>query len=379
MAAKDTISVFSIPLEVFYESLLQSYNAQLNQTLKIFRKVPIFDPFENSKLKTLIERLTVRHLKKNELVYREGDLPACFYLLISGQVEISKTIDIFSENPNNLYKNRIQVSRERNNRHIKVLPYANFHGVYNYTPEQKVITLAQVNPICIFGEEEILDGKRRQVNARVLTLTAELYEISLETIEELCSKMIGANGEKKMTLASFLLMMEESLTLKKILFRQNHLSELVSYQNRSKYSALFEPKRTRSYKHSRNPLPLPNDLEKSLLRSSVEEAPPQFNNFNFTDFLKEGSEEEQQVARQLNEEEARVARLTHVKFSDASELKNKEKSIRLRTASRELAARKKATLDSFATVDSLTNKMYPCLHSARSRTRSSRSTTSRSS
>jgi hypothetical protein len=56
-----------------------------------------------------------------------------------------------------------------------VLPYANFHGVYNYFPEKKKITLAKINPTCIFGEEEILDGKKRQVNAKVLSLTAKVY------------------------------------------------------------------------------------------------------------------------------------------------------------------------------------------------------------
>jgi hypothetical protein len=54
-------------------------------------------------------------------------------------------------------------------------------------------------------------------------------------------------------------MMEESVTLKKILFRQNQLSDLVSYENKSKYSTLFEvksSKRARSYKHSKNHIPV---------------------------------------------------------------------------------------------------------------------------
>lgn len=93
------------------------------------------------------------------------------------------------------------------NRQLAILPYANFHGVYNYTPEQKMITLAQINPICIFGEEEIIEKKVRQVNAKVLSLTAQLYEIHLDNIEDLCNRMIGSNGEKKMTLIDFLQMM----------------------------------------------------------------------------------------------------------------------------------------------------------------------------
>lgn len=57
-----------------------------------------------------------------------------------------------------------------------------------------MITLAQINPICIFGEEEIIERKPRQVNAKVLSLTAQLYEIHLEDIEDLCNRMIGSNG-----------------------------------------------------------------------------------------------------------------------------------------------------------------------------------------
>lgn len=53
----------------------------------------------------------------------------------------------------------------------------------------------------------------------------------------------------------------------------------------------------------------------------------------------------------------KVVKLTHVKFSDPSPLKNKEKSIRLRSFSKDLASRSKLTIDSFATVDSISNKM----------------------
>jgi hypothetical protein len=43
-----------------------------------------------------------------------------------------------------------------------------------------------------------------------------------------------------MALVDFLIMMEESVTMKKILFRQNHLSDLVNYENKSKFVSLFE-------------------------------------------------------------------------------------------------------------------------------------------
>lgn len=41
--------------------------------------------------------------------------------------------------------------------------------------------------------------------------------------------MIGSNGEKKMNLIDFLSLVEENVTLKKILLRQNQLSELIEH------------------------------------------------------------------------------------------------------------------------------------------------------
>lgn len=58
-----------------------------------------------------MEKLNITEMKKNEYVYREGNNPTCFYLLTEGEVEITKTIDILEENPNNFYKNRMKVRK----------------------------------------------------------------------------------------------------------------------------------------------------------------------------------------------------------------------------------------------------------------------------
>lgn len=85
------------------------------------------------------------------------------------------------------------------------------------------------------------------------------------------------------------------------------------------------------------------------------------------------------VAAQLNEEEERVARLTHVNLNEAQQSKNRDKAIRLRSFSKEMTTRAKMTLDSFATVDSLSNKMYITLYKELFNSRCLQSTTSRSS
>ena len=67
-----------------------------------------------------------------------------------------------------------------------------------------------------------------------------MYEIRLENIEEFCAKVSGNQNEKKLTVIDFFSMLEESITMKKILFRQNQLSEMIEHQNRARYRQLFE-------------------------------------------------------------------------------------------------------------------------------------------
>lgn len=122
-----------------------------------------------------MERLKAVQRLKNEYIYREGDNAGRFYLLTEGEVEITKTVGLLAENPNNLYKNRLKVSKEKLDLNIKTLAYANFSGVYNYQSEVKLLRLALLNPISVFGEEELIERTHRQVNARVLSLTASMY------------------------------------------------------------------------------------------------------------------------------------------------------------------------------------------------------------
>lgn len=43
---------------------------------------------------------------KNSYVYTQGDPAEMIYLLVDGQLKVSKEADLFKENPNNLYTDR---------------------------------------------------------------------------------------------------------------------------------------------------------------------------------------------------------------------------------------------------------------------------------
>jgi len=62
-----------------------------------------------------------------------------------------------------------------------------------------------------------------------------MYQINISLIEDFINKMTGNQNEKKVTLVDFFGMIEESVTLKKILFRQKQLSDMVDHQNKTKY------------------------------------------------------------------------------------------------------------------------------------------------
>ena len=104
------------------------------------------------------------------------------------------------------------------------------------------MTLTVLNPITVFGEEELIENIDRQVNAKVSSLTAKMYTISISEIEEFCTKISNSSSDKKMSLTDFFILISEAMTIKKILFRQNQLSQMVEYQNKTTYNRLFSDK-----------------------------------------------------------------------------------------------------------------------------------------
>lgn len=49
---------------------------------------------------------------KNGMVYSQGDTAVMIYLLVDGQLKMSKEADLFKENPNNLYADRRRLMQQ---------------------------------------------------------------------------------------------------------------------------------------------------------------------------------------------------------------------------------------------------------------------------
>lgn len=98
----------------------------------------------------MVEQLSIIKKKKGEYIYREGEPFECIYILFSGNIKITKTIDLFREDPNSLFLDRTTLNEGKS----EILPFANLSEVYNYKPRTKLVELAEISDVGIFGEEE---------------------------------------------------------------------------------------------------------------------------------------------------------------------------------------------------------------------------------
>lgn len=93
--------------------------------------------------------------------------------------------------------------------------------------------LSVVTPINIFGEEEFFSDvkKVKQVTARVDSVEAEMYVVSMKHIEIACSFDAGMGGSigtgKGHSNNEFKKLLLETITKQKILFRQEKLSSIL--------------------------------------------------------------------------------------------------------------------------------------------------------
>jgi hypothetical protein len=79
--------------------------------------------------------------------------------------------------------------REINNK--EYLPYANFEHLYNYRPINKIIELGILTPFSLFGEEEIIEHKRRETTIRCSSLQAVFYSIEIKRIYQILNETVS--------------------------------------------------------------------------------------------------------------------------------------------------------------------------------------------
>lgn len=79
-------------------------------------------------------------------------------------------------------RRRLMNQREILNK--EYLPYANFEQLYNFRHTKKVVELGILTPFCIFGEEEMIENKRREITIKCSSFKAIYYGIEVKKLNE---------------------------------------------------------------------------------------------------------------------------------------------------------------------------------------------------
>jgi CRP/FNR family transcriptional regulator/CRP/FNR family cyclic AMP-dependent transcriptional regulator len=69
-------------------------NPLINQHLVYFKKVSLFNNLDEDQIKKIMTIMTLSEIKKNEMVTREGEHGDSMFILLKGEVEISKSLYI---------------------------------------------------------------------------------------------------------------------------------------------------------------------------------------------------------------------------------------------------------------------------------------------
>lgn len=67
-------------------------NPLIEQHLPYFKKVSLFNNLDEVQIKKIMELMTVKDFRKNEIITKEGESGESMFILLKGEVEISKSL-----------------------------------------------------------------------------------------------------------------------------------------------------------------------------------------------------------------------------------------------------------------------------------------------
>ena len=304
------ILLLKIPLSKFLICLDQISQAKVKELEDEIRKLPCFDlPIfqqEKQKFTSLVLAMNLKKKKRGDFIYKQNDKSTSLYVLKKGDVKLSKETNLFVENPNNLYTNRVKLLIEEKEDSKKnspqketerkqeeaLLPYADLRQLYNYQPKTKAIEIGILSAFCLFGEEENFEKKNRETDAVCSSLEVLYYEISLKKVEEII-------GLKHMP--AFLEELKRS-SKNKVLYRQSQYANTIHFENKSNLDYFYYEgeeekkgdKRFRITKFNKLITPEKRKAESSKVPSKFP-TPAFFTSFNFNKMNDQNPEQNRRI------------------------------------------------------------------------------------
>ncbi len=173
----------------FRSILLKSSSGEI---MKILARVPLLKILDRTQLNRLADILTEVRFKDGDFIIRQGDVGETFFVIINGEVVITKDLqdtdaDVkeIKGSPTALSSRRVSLEKKEEVIHISVKLLLLIHLTANnccvrYDLIQVLLKLGQNS---YFGERALLSGEKRAANVKAIG-RVDCYCISRSGFEE---------------------------------------------------------------------------------------------------------------------------------------------------------------------------------------------------
>lgn len=128
-------------------------NNQLIQYLPFFKKVSLFNELSESQITKLINLMSLHEVKQNQVITREGAKEDTLFILLKGEVEISKALLLPMQfNPNTKQEKSLIILTE------KQYPFFGEMALLEEQPERSAsITALHACTLAVLKKKDVID------------------------------------------------------------------------------------------------------------------------------------------------------------------------------------------------------------------------------
>jgi len=171
-------------------------NPLIDKHLSFFKKISLFKNLDEIQIKKIMNIITLSDIKKNDMITREGEAGDSMFILLKGEVEISKSIVISPlSSENSLQEKALNSLTEQHHSFLGEM------ALFLDKPERSA-SIRAVRPcsLAVLQKEELL---------KILDKDSTIASIIYKNISaELCKRLIKSNKDILKLTTAFSLALE---------------------------------------------------------------------------------------------------------------------------------------------------------------------------
>jgi len=171
-------------------------NPLIDQHLSYFKKVSLFKNLDEIQIKKVMKIMTITEIKKNEMITREGEPGDSMFILLKGEVEISKSLFLSPlRSENSLQEKALNRLTEQQHSFFGEI------ALFLEKPERSAsIKAVRPSSLAVLQKEELLS-----ILDKDSTIASIIYK-NIST--ELCKRLIKSNKDILKLTTAFSLALE---------------------------------------------------------------------------------------------------------------------------------------------------------------------------